>query len=274
LADKQFGLILAHCIGSVAVPIANGSLYTQSHVPGFLEAQSLSLQKGIPFTSGQGIQAFSYNGVKLIDWTIACAVGGIATLSLTVDAWAEATGSPAYTSATYLSGASAPNLLNWGSGSLLTGGTVSVASSIVSVAGGAAPTGLIKSISIKGTNVLATDRFTLGSQVKAEQLTNGFSDISGDVEIEFANLADFYTAFAADTSTAIQIALTSPTVGGTGSLTNAGLYVTIPAIKFEGDTPAASGPGVISVKVPFSGLVDPAGDPAIQLAYVSNEVAV
>jgi hypothetical protein len=144
----------------------------------------------------------------------------------------------------------------------------------VSVAGGAAPTGLIKSISIKGTNVLATDRFTLGSQVKAEQLTNGFSDISGDVEIEFANLADFYTAFAADTSTAIQIALTSPTVGGTGSLTNAGLYVTIPAIKFEGDTPAASGPGVISVKVPFSGLVDPAGDPAIQLAYVSNEVAV
>jgi hypothetical protein len=274
LADRQFGLILAHCIGSTATAVDDGAtpLYVQNHVPGFLEAQSLSVQKGVPFTSGQGIQAFSYNGVKIVDWTIECSEGGIATLALTIDAWAAATSSPSYTAPTYLSGASAPNLLNWGSGSLVLGGTVSTSEGVTTVSGAEAPVGLVKSISVKGTNVLDVDRYTLGSQVKAEQLTNGFSEISGEVEIEFANLADFYTAFVADTATAIQVSLLSP-VTATGGY-QAGLVITIPSIRFEGDTPNASGPGVISVKVPFTGLLDSAGDPIIQLAYTSTDTSV
>jgi hypothetical protein len=248
------------------------SLYTQVHIPGFMEAQSLSFQKGIPFTSGLAIQPMSYSGVKIVDWSIACAVGGIATLQLTVDAWAEnSTGTPALTSPTYLSGASVPNLLNWGSGSLLLGGTV-VSGPPVSVTAGAAPVGIVKNFSVKGTNVLATDRFNLGSQVKAEQLTNGFGEITGDIEIEFANLSDFYSAFAADSQVAVQINLTSPVTEGTTY--TSGLSILIPSVRFEGESPNASGPGVISVKVPFTALVDNAGDPIIQLTYTSTDSAV
>jgi hypothetical protein len=253
-----------------AVTFTTGEVAVQNHIPNFLEAQSLSFQKGVPFTTGQSIQAFSYNGVKIVDWTIACAVGGIATLSLTVDAWAEATAT-SYTAATYQSGASAPNLLNWGAGSLLTGGTVTTASSVVSVSGGGAPTGLIKSFSVKGTNVLATDRFGLGSQTKAEQLTNGFSEITGEIEIEFATLADAYTAFAADTQVTLQITLLGPVVQGSDQT---GLTITIPSVRLEGETPNASGAGIISVKVPFTALVDSAGDPIIQLSYSSFDSTV
>jgi len=268
LADAQFGLLLAHCIGSVAAPIeiGGGPTYTQSHIPGFLEGQSLSFQKGVPFTSGTAIQAFSYNGVKVTDWTIACATGQLATLQLSLDGWAEVTGT-SYTSATYLSGSSTPNELNWGSGSLLVGGTVTTTDSIVSVSGGAAPTGLISSVSIKGTNVLAVDRFTLGSPTKAEQLTNGFSEITGEIEVEFATLADFYTAFADDANVTLQVAFTAQS-GATG------LAITIPSVKLEGETPNASGPGIIKVKVPFTALQDTAGDPVIQLAYTSDDTAV
>ena len=286
LADRQFGLLLQHCLGSTAVAMGTGTdLNVQYHTPGFLEAQSLSIQKGVPFNTGQGIQPFSYNGVKIVDWTIACSRGGIATLALTVDAWAEATVT-GYTAPTYIGGTaygSSPNLLNWGLGSLVTGGTVTTAPvtvgpvttpQVVSVGGGTTPLGLIQSISVKGANVLATDRFTLGAQTKAEQLTNGFTNITGEVEIEFANLTDFYNAFAADTSLAIQVSLLSPTTGNLATPNTAGLVITIPAIKFEGETPNASGPGVIAVKVPFTGLLDSAGNPMIQLAYTSIDSAV
>ena len=276
IADKQFGLLLAQGIGSTVAAVEEGSsgLYVQYHVPGYLEGNALSIQKGVP-TIGGAIQAFSYAGNKIVDWTIAVQRGGLAMLTLTTDGWTEVTAT-SYTSATYLAGASAPNLLNWSSGSLLTGGTVSTSAGITTVASGATPVGLVSSFSVKGTNKLAVDRFTLGSMVKAEQLTDGFTTITGDLEIEFANLTDFYTAFAADTPLALQLNLTSPQTGSGGGtpFTNAGLYITIPSIRFDGDTPDAPGPGVIRVKVPFTGLLDSAGDPVIQLAYVSTDTTV
>lgn len=274
LADRQLGQVLNAMLGAASPSgTSNGSLYNYVLLPGFLEGVSLSIQKGVPTISG-GIQAFSYNGVKVKDWTITCARGGIASLALTLDAWNEATAT-AYTAPSYLTGASVPALLNWGSGSLLTGGTVSTTANVTTVASGAAPVGLVSSISIKGTNVLSDDRFTLGSQTKAEQVTNGFTTITGEVEIEFANLPDFYSAFAADTSTALQINLTGATTGGT-SPTNSGLYIILPNVKFEGDTPDASGPGIIKVKVPFTALDDQTGtgttaDPVIQMTYVSAD---
>lgn len=277
LQDKQFGLILAHCIGSTvaAVEEQTSGLYVQYHVPGYLEGQGLSFQKGVPTIAG-AIQPFSYNGGKVLDFTISVQRGGLATLELTTDGWQEVTGT-GYTAATYLSGASVPNLLNFSSGTLLTGGTVSTTTGITTVSGNAVPTGLVSAFTLKGQNVLAQDRYQLGSEVKSEQLTNGFTDITGTVELEFANLTDFYTAFAADTPLALQLNLTSPTTGTPGGGTpfaTAGLYITVPSIRWEGETPNASGPGVIRVSVPFTGLLDGAGDPAIQLAYVSTDTTV
>jgi Phage tail tube protein len=267
LQDRQFGLLLAHCVGSSATATQEGSstLYLQTITPGFLEGQSFSFQKTVPFISGTSAQSMSYEGCKITDWTISVQRGGLATLALTIDSWNEDT-SQTLTAPTYLSGTNVPNLLNWSEGYLYTGGTVSTTSGVTSISGNTAPTGIVSSISIKGTNVLAGDRYQIGSTTKKEQLTNGFSAITGEVEIEFATLADFYTAFAADTSTALQVHLSSPT---TSMSYTAGLDIILPSIKWEGDSPNASGPAVIKVKVPFTALDDEAGDPVIQFQYIS-----
>ena len=230
------------------------------------------MQKTVPTIAGTP-QAFSYNGIKIVDWTIQCARGGIATLALTTDGWNEVTAT-SLTAPSYLTGASVPNLLNWSSGQLLTGGTASTVGGVTTISGNAVPIGLISSFSVKGTNVLAVDRFTLGSQSKAEQLTNGFSVITGEFELEFANLTDCYNAFAADTGTAAVISMTSPTTVNLSTPHNAGLTITLPSIKFDGETPNAAGPGCHQGQVPFTALDDMLGDPIVQLSYTSLDTTV
>jgi hypothetical protein len=119
-------------------------------------------------------------------------------------------------------------------------------------------------------NALDTARYFLGAAgLKAEQLSNGFRKITGQAEIEFENMSDVYTAFAADTATALQLVYTGVVSGST----NLGLKILIPNIHFDEGSPSVDGPKVLTQKVAFTGLDDTI-NPPIQLQYTSLDSAV
>jgi hypothetical protein len=274
IQDRQFGLLFQMMLGANAtacapVQIGTTTAYTQTFVPSLLEGLTLSGQKGIPETSGN-VVALSQNGLKVTDWEISCAVDELAKLGLTMDGWNEVT-TGSFVSPTYLAGTSAPNLLAFPDGALTIGGTAATSAGITTITGGAAPTGLIRSVSIKGSNKVKQDRYYLGSHYKAEQISNAFRPITGELEIEWANVADFYTNFVSDAPTPLQFTLTSPVeIGISGHYGT--VSVILPQVRWEGESPNASGPDVITAKIPFTALEDNVNsNPIVQIQYVSPD---
>ena len=271
LASRNFGKLFQAALGSTPVNTVQGATaaYLQTHAPGTLEGTTLSSQKGIPQVGGT-IQAYSYNGLKVTDWTLTVARDQIATFDLTLDGWNESTAT-AYTATSYLAGASAPSLFDFSLGSLLLGGAITFNSTTLSTSTGTAPTGIVSAVTIKGTNKVNVNRVPLGSQTKKEQISNDFTVISGEVEMEFANPTDFYNNFQADTTTSLFLTLAGRSTIATGYYPT--VQIAIPAIKWETGTPTESGGEIITVKVPFTAYDDGAGDPVIQLQYLTLDTA-
>jgi hypothetical protein len=264
LTDRQLGLLIEHMIGSSPSVNQQGgaAAYLQYHVPGDLIGKSLSLQAGRPTIGGQ-IQAFSYNGCKITEWELSCAVGEIGKLTTTFDGWDEST-STGYSAASYV----ADNVLAFVDGQLLLGGVVTTVNGFCSVSAGAAPAGVVSSISLKGSNGLDVERQSIGSLVKREQLANAFRKYTGQAEVEFANLTDFYNAYYADTPLTLQLNFAGAQIGTTAY--NAELNITCPSIRFNGAPPEVDGPGIIKVSLPFD-ILDDGTDPVIQFLYQSAD---
>lgn len=266
LVDKQLGLLLKHMIGSSATATqqASSAAYLQNHIPGDTLGLSLSVQIGKPETSGT-IQQFTYPGCKITDWSISAAVDQIGKLDLTFDGWDEQT-STSYAAPSYV----AADVLHFAEASLLLGGTASTTSNVVSVSGGTA-LAVVKSATIKGTNALDVNRYFLGAAgLKAEQLSNGFRKITGEMEVEFENTSDVYSAFTGDTATALQLIYTGGVIASTY---HNFLAITIPNIHFDTDEIDVDGPAVLTQKVSFTAL-DDGTNPPIQFAYQSTDTTV
>lgn len=271
--DKQLGVFFKHALACKTPKIAeigSSGAYTQTYAAGnVLQGLSLSAQMGVPISAGT-VQAFSVTGLKITTLQLSVAVDQIGKLSLTLDGKDMVT-TDTFKAVSYLAGTSAPNVLAFDEGSLLLNGTVSTTTGITSIVTGEPAVGVVSSVTIKIENKVETARYTLGSQTKKEQLRNAFAVITGTAEIEFASLADWYTAFETDTPLALHFALTGPKVG-TGT-NHSKIDVILPEIYWEGETPNAPGPGVIKVKVPFTALTDGKGDPICQVQYVTTTAA-
>ena len=70
--------------------------YTHTYSPGDLTADYLTVQVGRPSLDGT-VNPFTYTGVAITSWELACAAGEIATLGLSVAAMGEQAGSRAVT---------------------------------------------------------------------------------------------------------------------------------------------------------------------------------
>jgi hypothetical protein len=267
LADRGLGLILSHMIGSTPnlAAVSPGGTVLQTHTPGMLVGKSLSAQVGRPSTDGT-VNAFSYNGLKIADWEIACAAEAIAKLTLTLDGWDEST-SQTYTAPSTI----AANQLTFAGGQVMLGGTPTTTGGIVTVGGTPTTLAVVKQASVKCQNVLDTARFFLGSSVKKEQLDNGFRKLTGALEVEFENLTDTYAAFSADTPMALQLNFTGPIVGS--GTDHSFLKLTIPQIFLEEGPPEVDGPKTLVQKCTFTGL-DDATNPVVQFQYQSLDSAI
>ena len=266
VATKQMGLLLAHMLGSSAVPtqIATTTAYQQVHIPGPLAGKSLTVQKGVPQASDRTVKAYTYRGAKVTEWTMSNQVDQILTLSVSLDAWDE-------DSVTTLAAASYPvaDVFHFAQAVVKLGGTASTNSGITSISGGTAVSGL-SGFELKGSNPLAVDRFFLGSAgVKAEQLENDYRSLALSLDGEF-DKATLYDLFALDTTTAVQITYT-------GALIEAGhnfvLDVILPAVRWTAGANVVDGPDVVPTKLDGMALDDQATTP-IQITYTSTDTTL
>jgi hypothetical protein len=226
LQDRSMGLLLEAMFG--AVPTYNaGTPNTLTYILGTYNGIGLTVQVGVPMTSGT-LQAFTYGGCKVTEWELSAQALQMAKLNVTLDGMTVATAT-SYTAPTYATGVTT---LNFAQGALLTAS--------------AAPVGIIRSASLKGTAAFATDRFQMGSTTKSEALINNWLKISLTATVEFANLSDFYTAYAADTSLTYSLGFTS------GSST--GLVITGTAGFLNASAPDVKGPDIITQEIELVGL--------------------
>lgn len=268
LSNKGFGLLLKACIGSsaTATQIASSTAYKQVHVPGDLYGKSMTIQVGRPEPGTGTVRPFGYLGCKVASWELSCSDGGYLKLSITWTGRQEDTITGLAT-ASYIA---AQQLFNFSHATLALGGTASTASGEMSVSSGVAVATIIKSISIKGENPLADDRYGLGNAgLKAEPLENDYPTITVDLDAEFAK-SELYDVYKAGSSTALQA---SWSFGDAGSSNPFLLGFIAPKYRLKSAPPKLSGPGLVNMSVSGECYDDETNAP-YQIKYVSTDTAI
>lgn len=287
LPTRFIGNLIQGMVGSYGYTLATpaqvgvSGIYKSVHWPvsGGLQGHSLCFQKGVPAVDGT-VMPHTFVGCKISDWEIAVQSGAIAQLTLNIDGRHELSdagvadplnASPP-TLATFNSTPGSGqdlSVFHFRQGTIFTGGAPTVASNAVSLSGTTA-LGNVKSANVKHAVSLDTSRYFIGSSgFKAEQIENGFRQISGELVVEFTSGQALYDAFAEDTTTSLQLTLTGATV----STSNYLLDIIIPNIKLEGETPKIPGPAVIDLACSFSGADDEATTP-IQITYQTEDTTL
>lgn len=223
-----------------------------------------------------------YVGCKIADWELSVETGAIVQCSLTLDGRNELGGSgngdPLNTvvptlgtfSESSINSATDPlNVFHFREATLFTGGTPTLTAGVLSMSGQSTAAN-IRSCNFKETHALDTSRYFLGSNgFKAEQIENGFRKLSGTFVAEFLSAETYYNAFAADTTTGLQLTFTGGTAGTSGTNSDT-LSIIFPNIKLDGESPMVGGPGVVTESCSFTGLDDNATAP-YQIQYVSSD---
>lgn len=251
LPTRGLGLLLGHCTGTMASPTTvSTGVYSYTFTLADTYGKSFTAEAGVPQYTGT-VLSKKLSGAKISQFELSCANGDIAKGKFTVDASGFAmTGSPA--SASYpLQG----SVFHFAQGAVTLDGTA-IAN--------------IKDFTVTISNTLKTDRYNLGaSGSKAEQGINGFRTISGSMTAEFTD-STLLNKFLTDSTAAIVVTFTGATIASTYKET---LSITIPAAKFNADTPNVSGPGVVDLAMAFDAFDDGSNAP-LTIVYQSADSAL
>ena len=262
LYDRGLGLLFQNMLGNVVT--SGAGPYTQTFFQGDTTGLSMTVQIGRPMTSNASVQAFSYEGVKVKDWTFDVKTGEFATFNVTFDAMQEDT-TQTYAAASYV----ASDILSAVNATLIIGGSVTTSASVASLSGGASVS-LAKEVQIKGTNAIDDERYYFGSITKQEQLVNGFRALTGTAVITFNDLTTVYNAMAADTPVALSLSVQSANyISGS---TYGAVNILIPRLYWDKDAINLKGPQLIDQDITFTALYDNVNTP-IQIQYVTLDSA-
>ena len=251
LPTRGLGLLLAQAMGtSPSTVTTTTGVYSYTFTLGDTYGRSFTAQVGVPQYGGT-VTPKTVGGAKIQGFELGVAVGGIATGKFTVDAASLTTG----TSLATASYSATTNLFHFAQGS-------------ITVAGNSVSN--IKDFTLTVGNTLKGDRYNLGSAgIKAEQVINGFRKISGKMTAEFTDTV-LLNAFLADTTTAIVLTFTGATIAnGAKEL----LTITIPAAKFNADTPNVPGAGVIDLGMTYEAYDDGTNQP-LTIVYQTADTAL
>jgi len=251
LPTRGLGLLLAQAMGTSPSPTTvTTGVYSYTFTLGDVYTRSFTAQVGVPQYGGT-VTPKTISGAKIQGFELGVAVGGIATGKFMVDAVSLTTGISLAT-ASY---STISNLFNFSQGAITVAGS-SVAN--------------IKDFTVTVANTLKGDRYNLGpSGLKAEQVINGFRKITGKMTAEFTDTT-LLSAFLADTTTAIVLTFTGATIA-LGQPEK--LSITIPAAKFDADTPNVAGPGVIDLSMSFEAYDDGTNQP-LTIVYQTADSAL
>jgi len=251
LPTRGLGLLLSHAMGSAPSPTTvTTGVYSYTFTLGDVYGRSFTAQVGVPQYGGT-VTPKTISGAKIQGWELAVQKDGIATGKFTVDGVSLTTGISLAT-ASY---STISNLFNFSQGAVTVNGS-SVAN--------------IKDFTLTVANTLKGDRFNLGANgKKAEQVINGFRKISGKMTAEFSDTT-LLNAFLADTTTSIALTFTGAVIAG-GQ--NESLSITLPAVKFDADTPNVQSPGVIDLAITFE-VYDNGTDAPLTIVYQTADSAL
>jgi len=266
-ATRLMGTFWKLALGSsVTTPtLVLGSAYKQVHQTGDLIGKSATIQVGRPEpVSPYTTRAHTYSGCKVTGWEFSVSDNETAKFSLDFDGWDEATAT-ALATASYVAGVEEFNFSQCTAFTL--GGTISGTTELAVGGSPTAVTSVVNSISLKGDNALATERYGLGNAgLKKEQLENGIPTITGTLEAEYSQ-SEFYTPFKANTSTTLRILFEGSVISGTDKNT---LEFIMPMIKIKKVTPKVDGPDIVKAAVEFEVYADGTNNP-FQVKLISAD---
>lgn len=257
VANKGMGLLLAHLLGSSATPVQQGATaaYLQAHTVGDNIGKSLTIQHGVPDLTGT-VRPFTFKGCKLSGAEFSCKVGELLTMSLDVDG-RQASEVETLVAASLATGV-AP--FHWAQMSVKLG-----------TFGAEAAVSGVKGFSVKFDRGMASERFYAGAGgLKAEPIMNDFLKVSGSIEVDLVNKADFADRFAADSATSLVIEFVGPLIAPTYYQT---FRIKLPMVFFDGDTPTVDGPDVTSGGYPFVAQLD-GTNPLVSIDYISTDTTL
>lgn len=255
VTNKRMGVVLAQLMGSSTAPVQQGATaaYLQTHAIGDNFGKSMTIQKGVPDTTGT-VRPYSFLGCKVTAAEFSCAVGETLQMTMDVDARdvteAQTLAAPSYTT----------GLTPFHFGQLTVKlGTFGSEAAVTSV----------KSVSLRIERPMATERFYAGaSGLKAEPIMNDYLAVTGSFETDFVDKTIFADRFASDTATSLVLDWTGPVLGSA----NERFTIKQPAIFLEESTPAVGGPDVVSASFSFTGQFD--GTNLTTIEYMSADTTV
>lgn len=252
--QRGMGKILKQMFGAASGPTQVGSTdeYRQTHTPALSTGRagvSAVWQAGVPQVDGT-VKPFTYHGCKVTAWELVQALDANLALSLTLDA------KPVSDTATALAVASYP------------AGLVPLAfiDATVEIGGVAAD---LKELTISHQAALNIDRRFLGN-TKKEPIANGEWVFGGSFGKEFED-TDLYEAFLSGEEGSLHALWSYGDI--TGDDAPFFLDITIPCLRYDGQTPNSSGSDIVMQQIPFKALNN-GTDAIITALYATDDTAL
>lgn len=250
---KGFGFWLVHMLGTVATTGPTDSNYTHTGTVGSLLGDSFTFQLNRPFSPAGTNQAFTYVGGKLASWDLSCDVDGTLMATLNMDFTDESTAT-ALATAVYPTSAS---IFSWVGGAITLGGAAAE----------------IRNFKLSGNNGLNTDRrYLRNSTLKKEPLETQMREYAWSATMDFVDLVQynrFRDALASNTLAQIVATFNGPFFHAGTTLPS--VVITIPAARFDGETPTIGGPNELSINISGVALDNGTNSP-VTIAFTSTDV--
>lgn len=255
---KDFGLLLAHLMGSTATPVqqAATAAYLLTCTVGDNYGRSLTLQGGFPNAAGTVVPKTA-TGCKITQAQFSCSVNGALEATFDFDAKsyteAQALAAVAYT---------ANNITPFHFGEM--GIRLGTFNSEATVQG-------VRAVNLTIARPQDTERFYGGNGgTKSEPIMNGMLGVSGTLEVDHVTVADFNDRFVNHTSTSMVLEWV-----GTTAIAST-YYPTVsfqmPKVYFGDGFGEVSGPEIVKASIPFTARLDLTNGQLIA-KYMSTDTA-
>ncbi|MET9943117.1 phage tail tube protein [Streptomyces halstedii] len=254
VTNKAMGVLLQTLMGTTVTPVqqAATAAYLQTHILTDTAGKSLTIQKGVPLTTGT-VTDKTFLGCKVISAEFSCEVGGMLVATFEIDA-KDCDETQTLAVATY----PAMSPFHFGQMSVKTG----TYNSEVALDG-------IRKVSVKIERPQAVERFYAGQAgLKKEPISNDQVKITGSLETDYVatTLDDLHTS---DAATSLVWDFTGALIEGAH---NERFTVKIPAIRLDDAPPVVEGFDLVKPTYNFTGLYDGTNPTAIE--YMSTDITL
>ncbi|MER7738892.1 phage tail tube protein [Streptomyces sp. NPDC096538] len=254
VTNRGMGLLLQALMGTTVTPVQQGAGtgYLQTHTLASVAGKSLTIQKGVPLTTGV-VTDKTFVGCKVISGEFACGMGEMLTSTFEID------GKDCDEGQTLAAASYAPmSPFHFGQMALKAGAF-----------GSEAALDGIRKVSVKIERPQDVERFYANqSALKKEPIENDQVKITGTLETDYVatTLDDLHTS---DASTSLVWEFVGTEID-TG--VNETFRITLPAVKLDEGPPVVDGFGVVKPTFNFVGLYDGTNQPKIE--YISTDATL